>query len=44
MIANLRESPGGEVEIVELDSGHNVMISHPRELAAVLGPIVASAD
>jgi pimeloyl-ACP methyl ester carboxylesterase len=41
MIANLESSPGGEVAVVELDSGHNAMISHPRELAAVVNRIAA---
>lgn len=35
-IANLRVSPGGDVTVVELDSGHDAMVSHPRELAALL--------
>lgn len=36
MIANLRSCPGGHVEVVTLDSGHDAMISHPDELAAVI--------
>ncbi len=36
MIANLGASPGGDVEVVEIDSGHDAMISHPAELAAVI--------
>jgi hypothetical protein len=40
-IQNLCESPGGEVEIVELDTGHDVMISAPEVLAAVLNEISA---
>lgn len=35
-IAHLRASPGGEVEIVELDCGHDAMVSRPRDLAALL--------
>lgn len=35
-IAALEAVPGGSVAIVDLDSGHNVMISHPADLAAVL--------
>jgi len=35
-IANLRESPGGDLRVVELDTGHDVMISAPRLLASVL--------
>jgi len=42
-IAALEAVPGGRVEVIELDSGHNVMISHPGALGAVvkgiLGPI-----
>ena len=41
MIANLEASPGGAVEVLELDSGHNVMVSHPAELAAVVARIAA---
>jgi pimeloyl-ACP methyl ester carboxylesterase len=36
MIANLRSCPGGEVEVVPLDSGHDAMISHPAELAGIV--------
>lgn len=36
-IAHLRASPGGDVRVVELDTGHDVMISAPDLLAAVLG-------
>lgn len=35
-IAALRESPGGTVDVVELDTGHDVMISAPEALAAVI--------
>jgi pimeloyl-ACP methyl ester carboxylesterase len=35
-IAALRDSPGGPLEVVELDTGHDVMISAPEALAAVL--------
>ena len=35
-IAALEAVPGGRVAIVDLDTGHNVMISHPADLAAVL--------
>ena len=42
-IAALRSFPGGAVEIIELDTGHNVMISHPAELAAVLDDLAARA-
>jgi pimeloyl-ACP methyl ester carboxylesterase len=39
LIDNLRASPGGAVEVVVIDSGHDVMISHPEELAAVLNAL-----
>jgi pimeloyl-ACP methyl ester carboxylesterase len=35
-IESLRASPGGDLRIVELDAGHDVMISAPEQLAAVL--------
>ena len=38
-IENLRASPGGEVRVVELDTGHMVMISAPEALAAVLAEV-----
>ena len=41
MIANLEASPGGEVAVVEIDSGRDAMVSHPRELAAVVNRIAA---
>ena len=34
-IANLRESPGGSVDVVEIDAGHDVMVSRPEALADV---------
>jgi pimeloyl-ACP methyl ester carboxylesterase len=39
-IESLRSSPGGAVEVVEIDSGHDVMVSRPEALAAVLNAIV----
>jgi len=42
-IANLRESPGGTVEVIELETGHDVMISSPAQLAGVLEPLAARA-
>lgn len=39
MIEMLRASPGNPVSTVELDSGHDVMISHPELLAPVLDDI-----
>jgi pimeloyl-ACP methyl ester carboxylesterase len=41
-IANLRSSPGLEVQVVELDTGHDVMISAPARLAEVLGVLVST--
>jgi pimeloyl-ACP methyl ester carboxylesterase len=43
LIRNLRDSPGGEVDVVTIDAGHDVMISRPNELADVLNGI-ASQD
>jgi pimeloyl-ACP methyl ester carboxylesterase len=42
-IANLRESPGGTVDVVELETGHDVMISSPAQLAQVLERLAATA-
>ncbi len=42
LIQNLRESPGGEVDVVPIDAGHDVMISRPKELAGVLNRIAAA--
>jgi pimeloyl-ACP methyl ester carboxylesterase len=41
LIMNLEASPGGAVEVVTLDTGHDVMISHPEFLAPVLDRIAA---
>jgi pimeloyl-ACP methyl ester carboxylesterase len=38
-IAALRAVPGGPVDVVEIDSGHNVMISRPEALAPVIEAI-----
>jgi pimeloyl-ACP methyl ester carboxylesterase len=38
-IANLRASPGLDVQVIELDTGHDVMISAPERLADVLAGI-----
>ncbi len=38
-IANLRSSPGGDMNVVALDTGHDVMISSPDQLAAILDRI-----
>ncbi len=40
-IAALRASPGGAVDVVELDTGHDVMISAPAALAGVLVDLAA---
>jgi pimeloyl-ACP methyl ester carboxylesterase len=42
-IANLEASPGGTVTVIELDSAHNAMISHPRELAEIIDGIAATS-
>ncbi len=44
LIANLRESPGGALDVIELDTGHDVMISNPGALAPVLDRLAASAS
>ena len=36
LVQNLRDSPGGDVDVVTIDAGHDVMISRPKELAEVL--------
>lgn len=41
LVDNLRVSPGGSVDVVTIDAGHDVMISCPNELADVLNAIVA---
>lgn len=42
-IANLEAVPGGTVTVVDLDTGHDAMLSRPRELAAILDGVAASA-
>lgn len=42
-IANLRASPGGPLDIVDLDTGHDVMISAPTHLAPLLDQIASRA-
>lgn len=42
-VAALRDSPGGDVAVVELDTGHDVMISAPQLLAPVLDGVAARA-
>jgi hypothetical protein len=41
LVDNLRASPGGDVGVVTIDSGHDVMISRPKELADVLNRIAS---
>ncbi|HMF82203.1 MAG TPA: alpha/beta fold hydrolase [Acidimicrobiia bacterium] len=41
LVENLRASPGGTVDVVTIDSGHDVMISRPEELADVLNRIAS---
>ena len=40
-IEALRDSPGGAVDVVELDTGHDVMVSAPAALARVLRDVAA---
>jgi pimeloyl-ACP methyl ester carboxylesterase len=42
-IANLEASPGGTVEVIDLDAAHNAMISRPQELAAIIDQIVVTS-
>jgi pimeloyl-ACP methyl ester carboxylesterase len=42
LVQNLRRSPGGSVDIVTIDAGHDVMISRPKDLADVLNSIAAA--
>jgi hypothetical protein len=42
LIRNLEASPGGTVDVVELDAGHDAMISRPDALASVLNRIVVA--
>jgi hypothetical protein len=44
LVQNLRDSPGGDVDVVTIDAGHDVMISRPKELADVLNRIAATTD
>ena len=43
-IERLRESPGGDLQIIELDTGHDVMISAPEQLAPVIDDIASAAS
>jgi pimeloyl-ACP methyl ester carboxylesterase len=42
-IAYLEASPGGSVAVVDLDTGHDAMLSRPREVAAIVDGIAATA-
>lgn len=42
-VANLEAVPGGTVTVVDLDTGHNAMLSRPRELAAIVDGIAATS-
>jgi pimeloyl-ACP methyl ester carboxylesterase len=44
LIQNLRDCPGGDIDVVTIDAGHMVMVSRPKELADVLNPIAAAAS
>jgi pimeloyl-ACP methyl ester carboxylesterase len=41
-IAALRASPGGNIDIVDLDAGHDAMISAPQHLGAILRGIASA--
>ncbi|MCZ7525543.1 MAG: alpha/beta fold hydrolase [Acidimicrobiia bacterium] len=43
MVANLVASPGGPVRLRWLDAGHDVMVSRPRALAALLDEVAREA-
>ncbi|HMG25439.1 MAG TPA: alpha/beta hydrolase [Acidimicrobiia bacterium] len=42
LVENLRTSPGGDVDVVTIDAGHDVMISRPKEFAGVLNRLASS--
>jgi pimeloyl-ACP methyl ester carboxylesterase len=42
-IAWLRDSPGGALDVVEVDAGHDVMISAPARLAPILDRVARGA-
>ena len=42
-VAALRASPGGDIDVVDLDAGHDAMISAPQELGAILREIAAAS-
>ena len=41
---NLRDHPGGELGVITIDAGHDVMVSRPKELADVLNGIAVATD
>ena len=41
-VGNLRRSPGGYVDVMTIDAGHDVMVSRPKELADVLNQIASA--
>ena len=43
-IERLRACPGGDVDVVELDTGHNVMISAPERLVRVIETVVSGVS
>lgn len=43
-IAYLEASPGGPVAVVDVDTGHNAMLSRPAEVAAIVDGIAADAS
>lgn len=42
-VANLEAVPGGRVEVIDLDTGHDAMLSRPAELAAIIDRIASVA-
>jgi len=43
-IEHLEASPGGTVTVVDLDTGHNAMLSRPAEVAAIVDGIATAAS
>ncbi len=44
LVQHLRDSPGGGVDVVTIDAGHDVMISRPKELADVLNRVAGEIE
>jgi hypothetical protein len=40
-IAALRESPGGDIDVVDLDAAHDAMISAPDRLGAIISRLAS---